>query len=241
MSVTYLNRLVVSGSPARVAAFRDTMKRTLNRKAGPQRWRERVPFSLKTAARLTGIADPEEYEYEPYQMSAWPMRLIAQRHAEVRYQFETRNVEISDLVALLSKRFPNVTLVLGIHCLDDDSPYSFHMQAGRVRRKTLSDAVRETYWQAARKHFKLPADDDEFYHDDDVVEMAEGRMFDSVMNHWEKTSPGPQRSWWNQPAIRSLDDERTFAMVELAEALMKNKATKKQPAKKKRTPRRPSK
>ncbi len=127
MSVTYLNRLVVLGSPARVAEFRDTMRRTLNRKVGDQRWKEVVPFHLKR--RL----------------------------------------------------------------------------------------------------------DDEFYHDDDVVELAEGRMFDAVMNHWDETSPSPRRSWWNQPAIRSLDDERTFAMAEIAEALMKEKAAKK------KTLRRPSK
>jgi hypothetical protein len=92
------------------------------------------------------------------------------------------------------------------------------------------------------------SDDEDLYHDDDATEFAEGRMFDAVMNHWDKTGAGPHRSWWNQPAIRSLDDERTFAMVEIAEALMKEKAAeqsrrrrRKAGAKKQRTPERPSK
>lgn len=69
-------------------------------------------------------------------------------------------------------------------------------------------------------------EDRHVYHDDDATEFAEERMCEAVLNCWEKTRPVRRRTWWDQPAIRSLDDERTFAMLEIAEALAKEDAAK---------------
>jgi hypothetical protein len=226
MAVTYVNRLLVLGTPGRVVEFRDTMRRTLDRKVGDQAWQEEVPFSLETAARITRIRHPEEYAYEPYRMSVWPMRRLSPRRVEVRYQFETRDLEISDLVARLSRRFPAVTLRLAILCLDGDSPYSSQMRGGRVRHGVLSDTIREKHWNAARKKFKLP--EDAVYEDDDASEFAERRMFDAVLGYWDKPAPR-RRTWSNQPFIRSLADERAFAMIEFAEALKAEEAKQSRP------------
>lgn len=46
MAITYLNRMVVVGPPARIRDFRATMHRTLNRSVAGKSWQEEVPFSL---------------------------------------------------------------------------------------------------------------------------------------------------------------------------------------------------
>jgi hypothetical protein len=48
MAITYLNRLLAIGSPARVTEFRDTMRTTLLESLGKRAWMESAPFSLAT-------------------------------------------------------------------------------------------------------------------------------------------------------------------------------------------------
>ncbi len=226
MAITYLNRVVVSGTPRHVTAFRDTMRRTLHRKVGKKSWTERVPFSLVELARIIRMRDPESYAYEPYSMSVWPLRRITARRAEIRYQFQTRNLEIDKPLKRLSRHMPHITIRLMVHCLDDDSPYSFEMKAGRSRKHSLSDATRERYWEAARKRFGLT--DDDVYDDDDAETFAEERMREDVLNFWHPGAASRQRDWWNRPAIRMMIDEMYLATVEVSEALAAASESKRQ-------------
>ena len=224
MAVTYLNRLLVLGAPDRVLEFRDTMRRTLDRQVGERSWQEDVPFSLETVARLTRTRDPDSY-CEPYGMSVWPIRRVTPRRAELRYQFETRNLEMSDLVTALSKRFPKLMLRLVIHCLDDDRPYGFEMRAGRTRTRSISNPRHEAHWNAARRKFRLR--DDDVYDDDVATEFAEERMREAVLNALERTPElRRRRDWWNQVSIRSIEDEQVFALAAINDAIDKKDAAR---------------
>jgi hypothetical protein len=232
MSITYLNRLLVVGTPNQVKSFRDTMRRTVHRRIGRKSWDEQVPFSLERLATITGMPDPENYAEEPYTMSAWPIRRVTPRRAEIRYQFETMNLEMPPPIKRLSRRMPGLNFRLLVHCLDDDSPESFEIRAGRVRTHSLSDQSREQYWQAAGKKFGLSGDD--IYDDDEVTFFAEERMREDVLNIWETPKTVRRRDWWNRPAIRLMMDEMELAVLEIGEALSKTPSKDKQPARRRR-------
>ena len=225
MAITYLNRLVVIGTPKRVQDFRTTMRRTLHRRLGKESWQEPVPFSLTALARVTRMRNPEEYAEEPYSASTWRIRQLTPRRAEVRYQFQTRNLEMLQPLKRLSRRLPELTFRLMVHCLDDSSPESFQIRNGEAKKRCFSDTAREKYWQAAGKKFHLSGD--EIYDDDDVELLAEERMRQDILNVWARAGSVPRRQdWWNAPATRMLLDEMAMSLDVVDETLEKEAAAR---------------
>jgi len=217
MSTTYLNRLLVIGTPGRVNAFRDTMRLTLKRRVGQTSWDEQVPFSLERLAAVTRMRGPGNYVVEPYSMSAWPIRQVTARRAEIRYQFETIDLEMPPPIKRLSRHMPDLTFRLMMHCLDDDCPQSFEMRAGALRKRSLSDDQRQQYWQAAGEKCGLSGD--AIYDDDVATFIAEEQMREDVLNVWV-TGKAPRRNWWNRPKRRLLMDEKEWAVIDLEEPLV---------------------
>ena len=93
MAVDYFHRLLVSGKPADVSAFRDGIYREYPRTIAGKTWTEIVPFSFAGLYELAPAARRVEPEIpdDPYDLSAWPVRTVEGERAEIRYQMHTRN------------------------------------------------------------------------------------------------------------------------------------------------------
>jgi hypothetical protein len=89
MAVDYFHRLLVTGRSHDVRTFRRAMYREYPRTIGGETWTEIVPFSFAGLYELAPAARRIEAEipYDPYELSAWPVRKIDRQRAEVRYQF----------------------------------------------------------------------------------------------------------------------------------------------------------
>ena len=112
----------------------------------------------------------------------------------------------------LSRAMPHLTFRLMIHCLDDSSPSSFEIKAGRARKRSFREAEIEAYWDLARKKFKLAGDD--VYGDDEAELFTEERLREDVLNLWEPAGvTRRRREWWNRPTSRDLIDEMYLMLV----------------------------
>lgn len=223
MAVEYLNRIVALGAAPRVKEFRDAMRRTVDRKVRDKIWQDEVPFSLETLARITEMSDPEDYAYEPYDISVWPIRRISSRQVELRYQFTTRNLDMAEPLTLLSNHFPKLTFRFVAFCSVDGGVYGYRIRDGGSAFRHLSEARTESHWNAARKKFRLSGDD--VWDDDLATEFAEERMREDLLNSWDP--PGRirrRRNWSDQPEARPFEDERVIAMVEISDAQDRKKA-----------------
>ena len=123
MAVDYFHRLLVAGTTDDVRAFRRRMYREYPRTVGGKSWNEVVPFCFEALYELAPAARRVEPEVpcDPYELSAWPLRRIRARLAEVRYQFQTRNLEMDGLLRALSRALPSLTFTLTTLCLDTSS------------------------------------------------------------------------------------------------------------------------
>ena len=161
MAVDYFHRLLVSGKPADVRAFRDAIYRAYPRTIAGETWTEIVPFSFARLYELAPAARRVEPEIpdDPYDLSAWPVRTVEGERAEIRYQMHTRNLELIDFLRPLARALPRLTFTLSTLCVDESSVESYRLHGRREQRWMLPDRRQDFHWERAWKKFKLAGDE----------------------------------------------------------------------------------
>jgi hypothetical protein len=243
MAVDYFHHLLVTGRPKDVRAFRRAIYREYPRTIAGETWTEIVPFSFAGLYELAPTAQRVEAEipFDPYELSAWPVQNIGEHSAEVRYQLQTRNLELVALLRPLARALPRLTFTLTTLCLDDSSIESYRLFGRREQRWLLPDSRRDFHWDRARKKFKLAGDD--VYDDDDADHWAEQEMLTEALGHWDaagriRRGRAPRYRWWNAIRLRDLDTERKLSLLEMG-LFLDDKGTKnKREAKRRTAPRR---
>jgi hypothetical protein len=244
MAVTYHHRLVISGPPKELKAFRDAVGLTVTRRPAAKvpEWCEYVPISFSAMyARCPRLARVEpNLPYDPYDISWWPKRSLPDGREEIRYQFHIRNLEMRNFLAPFSREFPQLGFKLVIFCLDDCSIDSYLISNGKTRKYTLPPSRNEWHWERARKRFEIEGD--ELYEDEDARLFAEEGMLEEALDHWQLATGNrgavpvarrKRRNWWNRPSVRNLEFEQKLAMAEISQSLA-DEAAAKRSAKKKR-------
>ena len=221
MAVDYFHRLIVTGAHEDVRAFRRRMHREYPRTIGGETWNEIVPFSFGGLYEVAPAASRVESEvpFDPYELSAWPVRALDSRRSEVRYQFQTRNLEILPFMRPLARALPALTFTLTTLCLDDSSIESYRLSGRNVQKWMLPEHRRDFHWDRARRKFGLAGD--EVYDDDEADRWAEEEMLAEALGHWDdaglvRRNPHPKRyRWWNAVRLRDLDTERKLSVLEM--------------------------
>jgi hypothetical protein len=218
MAVDYFHRLLIAGPRHEVREFQRRMHREYPRTIGGQVWTEIVPFSFQALYELAPAVRHIEAEipFDPYELSAWPVRNISGGRAEVRYQFQTRNLELFPFIAALAHALPALTFTLVTFCLDASSIEAYRLRRSRVQKWVLPDRHQELHWNRARSKFGLAGD--EIYDDYDARCWAEEEMLQEALNHWDeagRVQGGRLRrhEWWNAVPLRDLDTERKLLAV----------------------------
>ena len=231
MAVDYIHRVLVSGRRDNVRAFRNDMYREYPRTIGCETWTEIVPFSFAALYDLAPTARRVEADipFDPYDLSAWPMRLLAGQRAEIRYELHTRNLELIDFLRPLARAVPRLTFTLTTLCLDDSSIESYRLRGRREQRWRIPVRRREFHWDRARKRFKLVGDD--VYEDDEAEHWAEEAMLTEAFSHWEENGrvrrrPPRRYRWWNAVRLRDLDTERKLSLLAMGLLLKDGKKKK---------------
>jgi hypothetical protein len=221
MAVDYFHWLRVHGTRDDVRDFRNRIYREYPRTVGGETWTEIVPFSFAALYDLAPAARKIEAEipFDPYDLSAWPIRTLSDDCAEVRYQLHTRNMELIGVLRPLARALPRLTFTLTTLCLDDSSIESYRLCRRREQTWALPDRRRDFHWDRARKKFKLAGD--EVYDNDEADHWAEEEMLIEAFSHWDDggsvwRNRGPRRyRWWNAVPLRDLDTERKLSVLEL--------------------------
>ncbi len=245
MAVDYFHRVRVSGTPEDVRDFRNRIYREYPRTIAGRTWTEIVPFSFAALYDLAPAVQKiaPEVPFDPYDLSAWPVRRLDDQRAEIRYQLHTRNVEFIAFLRPLARALPRLTFTLTTLCLDDSSIESYCLHGRREQKWVLPNRRRDFHWDRARKKFKLVGDD--VYDDDEAEHWAEEEMLTEAFSHWDtygrvrRARALHRYRWWNAVPLRDLDTERELSLLEVALALDKSPGatkgrTKKQRAKKRK-------
>jgi hypothetical protein len=141
MAVDYLHRLLVSGKAADVRAFRDAIYREYPRTIAGETFTEIAPFSFAGLYELAPPARRVEREIpdDPYDLSAWPVRMVDGERAEIRYEMHTRNLKLIDFVRPLAHALPRLTFTLSTLCVDEPSVESYRLHGRREQRWRLPE------------------------------------------------------------------------------------------------------
>ena len=215
MAVDYIHRLLVSGKPAGVRAFRDAIYRAYPRTIAGETWTEIAPFSFAGLYELAPAARRVEREIpdDPYDLSAWPVRKVEGERAEIRYQMHTRNLKLIDFLRPLARALPRLTFTLSTLCVDEPSVESYRLRGRREQRWRLPDRRLDVHWERAKKKFKLPGDDP----DEEAENWVQQEMLTEAFSHWDEAGRvrrgrAPRRyRWWNAILLRDLDTERQLS------------------------------
>jgi hypothetical protein len=248
MAVDYFHRLIIRGPDKDVRAFRRQIYREYPRSIARKSWTEIVPFSLTGLYEMAPTARRigPEAPGDPYELSAWSVRRIGRNQAEVRYQFQTRNLEMIGLIRILSASLPSLTFTLVTLCLDDSSIEVYRLKGGRTQKWAVPQRRRNFHWSRARIKFGLAGND--VYEDDDAENWAEEEMLHEALTHWDGGRGAAQSRrhsryrWWNHRPLRDMATERQLAMYEIAERLnskapkSKSSASARAPRQKRRIP-----
>lgn len=225
MAVDYLHRLIIRGPHQDIRAFRRQIYREYPRSIGRKSWTEIVPFSFTALYEMAPAASRIEPEApaDPYELSAWPVRRVGPNQANVRYQFQTRNLEMIDLIQVLSAALPSLTFTLATLCLDASSIEVYRLKDGRMQKWALPQRRRDFHWSRARIKFGLAGDD--VYENDDAEHWAEEEMLHEALTHWEEGSAAAHSSrrsryrWWNRLPLRDLATEQQLLLYEISQKL----------------------
>ena len=225
MAVDYFHRLIIRGPDKDVRAFRRQIYREYPRSIARKSWTEMVPFSLTGLYEMAPAARRirPEAPGDPYELSAWSVRRIGRNQAEVRYQFQTRNLEMIGLIRILSVSLPSLTFTLVTFYLDDSSIEVYRLKGGTIQKWTLPQRRRDFHWNRARIKFGLAGND--VYEDDDAEQWAEEEMLHEALTNWDKGSasahsqPRSRYQWWNRPILRDLATEQQLFVYEFAKKL----------------------
>ena len=224
MSVTFFSRLLVLGSPAHIREFQERASRTYEREVVGQGWTEIIPISFVALHDLTPLFDNDWEVCDPLEIRSWPLRRLGPGRAELRFQFETRNMEAHPVFRRVAPKFPGLTFRLVTMCLDDGEIDTWQMRGRKVQAKRISKRIRGLHWAAASRKFKAPVD--ELYEDDDACDWVECRLCDHALNGWERAGTRRRWKWWNIGPLHTLDDERTIAMAALSAMIGPQKKTR---------------
>lgn len=225
MAVDFFHRLIVRGPREDVRAFRRQIYREYPRSIGKKSWTEIVPFSFTKLYEIAPAArriDPE-VPYDPYELSSWPIRRIGRNQGEVRYQFQTRNMEMIELIRVLARALPSLTFTLATLCFDDSSIEVYRLKGGRTQNWQIPQRRKDFFWSRARIKFGLVGDD--VYDNDDADHWVEEEMLYEALSHWDEdrtTAHSHRRRryrWWNNPPLRDLATERQFLLYEIDKKL----------------------
>ena len=218
MAVDYFHRLIIRGPQQDVRAFRRQIYREYPRSIGRQSWTEIVPFCFTALYEMAPAACRIEPEApgDPYELSAWPVRRISRNQAEIRYQFQTRNLEMVSLIRVLTRALPSLTFTLVTLCLDDSSIEVNRLKGGSTQKWAIPKRRQDFHWDRARIKFGLAGDD--VYDNDDADRWATEEMLHEALTHWNEDGAAAhphQRGryrWWNQLPLRDLATERQLAV-----------------------------
>jgi len=225
MAVDFFHRLIVRGPHKDIRAFQREIYREYPRTIGKESFTEIAPFSFAALYRIAPAAQQIEAEipYDPYELVAWPVRRFGQDQGEVRYQFQTRNLEMVGLIRVLARVRPSLIFLLVTLCFDDSSIEVYRIQARKTLKWVFPERRRELYWNRARTKFQLAGD--YVYEDDAAERWAEGEMLHEALTHWDRKDHDgnlktcPRYQWWNKPPLRDRATEQQLFMYELAEKL----------------------
>jgi hypothetical protein len=239
VAVDYFHRLLVRGPREQVHSFRRRLHREYPRTIGGETWTEIVAFSFAALYEVAPAARRVESEvpFDPYELSAWPIRALDRRRSEVRYQFQTRNLEMLPFVRPLARALPALTFTLTTLCLDDSSIESYRLSGRNVQKWTLPDQRRDFHWDRARRKFGLAGDD--VYDDHEADQWAEEEMLAEALGHWDEAGLVRRRQrpkryrWWNAIRLRDLETERKLSLLQLG-LFLDESEPKKRPAGKRR-------
>ena len=231
MAVDYLHRLLVSGKPADVRAFRDAIYRAYPRTIAGETWTEIAPFSFVGLYELAPAVRRVEPEIpdDPYDLSFWPVRTVEGDRAEIRYQMHTRDLELIYFLRPLARALPRLSFTLSTLCFDDSSVASFRLHGRREQRWMLPDRRQDVHWERAWKKFKLAGD--ERYEDVEAEHWVEQEMLTEAFSHWDEAGRvrrglAPRRyRWWNAIPLRDLDTERKLSLLEMGLVLDESSGT----------------
>jgi hypothetical protein len=243
MAVDYFHRVRAFGRRADVRDFRNRIYREYPRTVGGETWTEIVPFSFAALYDLAPAARKIEAEipFDPYDLSAWPIRALPEGRAEIRYQLHTRNMELIDFLRVIARALPSLTFTLLTLCLDDSSIETYRLRGRKEQKWVLPERRRDFHWDRARKKFNLAGD--EVYDDDEADHWAEEEMLTEAFGHWDaagriRRGRAPRYRWWNAIRLRDLDTERKLSLLEMG-LFLDDKGTKnKREARRRTAPRR---
>lgn len=231
MAVAYHHRLIASGPSDEIKEFRRAVSHQVFRKTKLKKMAGRhefvpISFAAMYAKCPTLVRIDPNLPYDPYDISAWPKRVLPDGRVELRYQFHLRNIEFSAYLVPFSRLFLQLEFRLVIFCLDDSEIDSYLIRNGRARKYKLPDARSESHWDDARARFGIAGDD--IYDDDDARRFAEEGMLEEALDHWDRPGKrravaiGPRtqrRNWWNRPAMRNLRFEQELSMAEISQQM----------------------
>lgn len=223
MAIDYLHRLIVRGPHENIRVFRRRIYREYPRSIGKNSWTEIVPFSFTALYEVAPAACRIEPEApgDPYELRAWPVRRVGRNQAEVRYQFQTRNLEIAGLIRALSRSLPSLTFTLATLCIDDSSVDVYRFKGRSTQKWKFPQRRQDFHWSRARIKFGLAGDEED--EDGEVEDWADEEMLHEALTHWNKGSAAagsPRRNryrWWNRRPLRDLATERALAVCEIVQ------------------------
>jgi hypothetical protein len=175
MAVDFLHRLIVTGPEKSVKVFARQMRRKVwHRPIGQVKaWREHIALSFeamyKQCAALQRVYPVAPSD--PYEMRAWRATRLGGAKVRIRYQFQTRNMEVMELFRLLSRCYPSVVFVLVTYCLDVSEITSYFLYRGHKSRFELSVDRRRAHWSRAVAESGI--EDEAAYDDEDARSSAE--------------------------------------------------------------------
>lgn len=214
MAVDFFHFLVVSGPRADVVDFAHRIALVVTRRVAGVNVRLTVPFSFESLYAMARMKEDDERPGEPFDMTRWG---IVRRgaHAEVRYRFHTRNLELAPLLKPLSKRVPRLTFALVTRCLDDNDFGAYTIRSGKQRGNWLGDEWRAPFYERVARERGIALE--EVYEDDDLEATAEWWMTDAAVQI--ATGTDRRYDWRSGRVYRDFENERADAMLEFARAI----------------------
>jgi hypothetical protein len=184
---SWLQRLVVRGTAADVAAFRKAA-------ASPskphyfellfERARQRtqkLSFIRLRALLPSRLADGIDEPQEPWDLVIEPPHRFRDGTIEITYRFQLNAFECENLIIAVSTIYPRLCFVLGVVDPAGDEQSSMMVHAGRVWRWRISNRLKESICA------KIPEDTED--NEDEVfwaLVEADCEMMDEVVNHWKE-------------------------------------------------------
>ncbi len=188
MAVDYLHRLVVWGPDSGVRQFTDAARRRARyRLPGKQSGlTEVIPLSFEALwrqhPRLREFA--VEPPSDPYHLRAWPRRSTPSGFSFARYQFQTRSMEMQEIVRLLSVSNRDLAFALVTLCLDASEIRTWFFRRGRVSEFTVPESRMDELTQAERD--RLPGGGEPDDVDGTVRENAEMVAMEEALHRWDR-------------------------------------------------------